>query len=139
MSMKLTSSSAFLTVKAPIAHTVMMTGAMMLNGMRRIAANSGTVVSTTINPTTLPRYMLAIKPQTKSGWSMNSMGPGSRPQISNPPSSTAAVGEPGMPNVSIGRSALVPAACAAVSGATTPSSSPLPKFAPRFEKRLARP
>ena len=51
----------------------------------------------------------------------------------------AAVGEPGMPSVSMGRSALVPAACAAVSGATTPSISPLPKLSPFFENRLARP
>ena len=112
---------------------------MMLNGMRRIAANSGTVESTTIRPTTLPRYMLAIRPQTKSGCSVNSSGPGCRPQIRSPPSSTAAVGEPGMPRVSIGRSALVPAAWAAVSGATTPSISPLPNRCPVREKRLARP
>ena len=52
---------------------------------------------------------------------------------------TAAVGEPGMPSVSIGRSALVPAACAAVSGATTPSISPLPKLSRLREKRRARP
>ena len=44
-----------------------------------------------------------------------------------------------MPSVSIGSSALVPAAWAAVSGATTPSISPVPNFAPFFEIRLARP
>jgi len=33
----------------------------------------------------------------------------------------------------------VPAACAAVSGATTPSISPLPKFAPFCDTRLAMP
>ena len=40
---------------------------------------------------------------------------------------------------SIGKSAEVPAACAAVSGATTPSISPLPKFLPRGDMRLAMP
>ena len=92
-----------------------------------------------IRPTTLPRYMLAIRPQTKSFCSTNSSGPGCRPQISRPPSSTAAVGEPGTPSESIGSSAEVPAACAAVSGATTPSISPLPKLSPRLEMRLAMP
>ena len=57
-------------------HTTTITGPMMANGMRRIDAKSGTVVSTTSTATMLPRYMLAIRPQTKSGRSMNSMGPG---------------------------------------------------------------
>ena len=52
---------------------------------------------------------------------------------------TAAVGEPGTPSESIGNNAEVPAACAAVSGAITPSISPLPKLLPRFETRLAMP
>ena len=83
------------TVYAPIAQMTTITGAMIANGMRRIAAHHGTVVSTMIRPAMLPRYMLAISPQTKSGFSTNSSGPGCRPQISRPPSSTAAVGEPG--------------------------------------------
>ena len=48
-----------------------------------------------MRPARLPRYMLAIRPQTKSFCSTNSSGPGCRPQIRRPPSSTAAVGEPG--------------------------------------------
>ena len=87
----------------------------------------------------LPRYIEAIRPQTKSFCSTNSIGPGCRPQISRPPSSTAAVGEPGMPSVSIGSSAEVPAACAAVSGATTPSISPLPNACGSFDMRRAMP
>jgi len=122
-----------------MAQMTMITGAMIENGMRRIDANSGTVVSTTINPTRLPRYMLAISPQTKSFCSTKSSGPGCRPQISSPPSSTAAVGEPGIPSASIGSSAAVPAAWAAVSGATTPSSSPVPNFEPVRDIFLARP
>ena len=51
---------------------------------------------------------------------------------------TAAVGEPGMPSVIIGSIAATPAAWAAVSGATTPSSSPLPNRSGCFEKRLAK-
>jgi hypothetical protein len=43
-----------------------------------------------------------------------------------------------MPSASIGNSAEVPDACAAVSGANTPSMRPLPKLSGSFEKRLAR-
>ncbi len=112
---------------------------MIENGIRRIAANSGTVDSTTSSPTILPRYMLAISPQTNGPCSWNSSGPGCRPQIIRPPSSTAAVAEPGMPSASIGSSALVPAACAAVSGATTPSILPLPNESGSRAIRLATP
>ena len=56
----------------------------------------------------------------------------------SPPSITAAVGEPGMPRVSMGSMAATPAAWAAVSGATTPSSSPLPNRSGCLEKRLAK-
>ena len=122
-----------------MAQITMMTGAITENGIRRIAAQNGTVVSTTSRPTMLPRYIDAIRPQTKSFCSMKSIGPGCRPQISRPPSSTAAVGEPGMPSVSIGSSAEVPAACAAVSGATTPSISPLPNVVAVLDMRRAMP
>ena len=122
-----------------MAQMTTMTGAMIENGMRRIDANSGTVDSTTISPTMLPRYMLAMRPQTKSFCSTKSSGPGCKPQINRPPNSTAAVGEPGMPSASMGSSAAVPAAWAAVSGAMTPSISPLPKLAPFLDIFLARP
>ena len=87
---------------------------------------------------TLPVYMLAMRPQTKSGLSRNSIGPGWRPQMMSPPSITAAVGLPGMPRVIMGSSEAPPAAWAAVSGATTPSISPLPKRSGCREKRLAK-
>src|SRR3989442_117781 len=116
-----TSNILVWTVYAPMAQITTMTGAMMAKGIRNIAAHHGTVVSTIKSPTILPKYMLAISPQTKSLCSMNSNGPGWRPQINRPPSNTAAVGEPGIPKVSMGSNALVPAAWAAVSGATTPS------------------
>ena len=48
-------------------HTTTITGPMIANGMRRIEAKIGTVASTSTTATTLPRYMLAIRPQTKSG------------------------------------------------------------------------
>ena len=54
--------------------------------------------------------MLAISPQTKSGLSMKSIGPGCKPQMISPPSITAAVGEPGIPSVIIGSIAATPAA-----------------------------
>ena len=73
--------------------------------MRRMAAKSGTKASTISTPMTLPVYMLAMRPHTKSGFSLNSMGPGCSPQMMSPPSMTAAVGEPGMPSVIMGSSA----------------------------------
>ena len=111
----------------------------MENGTRRMAANSGTVAMTMTSPAMLPRYMLAISPQTKSFCSVNSSGPGCRPQIISPPSSTAAVAEPGMPRASMGSRAEVPAAWAAVSGASTPSGVPLPKLSGSRENFLASP
>src|ERR1700712_1605450 len=71
-------------------------------------AKIGTVVSTSTRPTTLPRYIDAIRPQTKSLCSTNSSGPGLRPHTIKPPSRIAAVPEPGMPSASIGSSAGVP-------------------------------
>ena len=115
-----------------------MSGVRIANGMRRIAAKKGTNASTISTPMMLPVYMLAMSPQTKSGFSVKSSGPGWRPQMMRPPSMTAAVGEPGMPSVIIGSIAATPAAWAAVSGATTPSSSPLPNRSGCFEKRLAK-
>ena len=70
------SCMALFTVYAPIAQITTMIGAMIENGMRRIAAKSGTSVSTTMRPATLPRYMLAMRPQTKSGFSTKRSGPG---------------------------------------------------------------
>src|SRR5690606_28327021 len=133
------SSMAPNTAYAPMAHTTMITGAIIENGMRRMAAKSGTVVNTTTREARLPRYMLAIKPQTKSFCSTNKSGPGCRPQIIRPPSSTAAVADPGMPSASIGSKAAVPAALFDVSGAMTPSSCPLPNLSPFDENRLAMP
>ena len=113
-------------------------GVRIANGIRRIAAKNGTKASTMRTPMTLPVYMLAMRPQTKSGFSLNSMGPGWRPQMMSPPSITAAVGLPGMPSVIMGSRAAPPAAWAAVSGATTPSISPLPKRSGCLENRLAK-
>jgi hypothetical protein len=45
----------------------------------------------------------------------------------------------GMPSASIGNKAEVPAACAAVSGAITPSIWPVPNLWPSRETRLATP
>src|SRR6202048_4909795 len=98
-------------------------GAMMKNGTRMRAAKIGTVSSTRTTATILPRYMDAIRPQTNSFCSMKSIGPGLRPQIMRPPIMTAAVAEPGIPSESIGRSALVPAAGSAGSGAVIPSGA----------------
>src|SRR5215207_8816411 len=50
----------------------------------------------------LPRYIEAMRPQTKLFCSMNSSGPGFSPQTMRPPRRIAAVPEPGMPSASIG-------------------------------------
>src|SRR5215216_1681812 len=98
-----------------IAHDTTIIGATAANGTLKIEAKIGTVVSTSTRPTTLPRYIEAIRPHTKSLCSTNSSGPGFRPHTISPPSRIAAVPDPGMPKASIGSSAEVPEACAAVS------------------------
>src|ERR1041384_2899619 len=132
------SNMAFWIANAPIAQDTTIIGAMAAKGTRSTDANTGTVVSTSISPTTLPRYMDAMRPQTKSLCSTNSSGPGLSPHTIRPPSRIAAVPDPGMPSASIGSSAEVPDACAAVSGANTPSMRPLPKVEGSFAKRFAR-
>src|SRR5665213_193794 len=107
------SNIAFWMANAPIAQDTTIIGATAANGTRRIEAKIGTVDSTSTRPTMLPRYIEAISPQTKSLCSTNSNGPGLMP-----PSRIAAVPEPGM-KASIGSSAAVPEACAAVSDANT--------------------
>src|SRR4029079_7961186 len=119
------------TVYAPMKQTTTIIGPMMANGTRRIAAKIGTVDSTSTTATMLATYMLAISPQTKSGRSTKSVGPGFSPQIISPPSITADVAEPGTPSASIGSMALVPAAGSAGWGATMPPGPPVPKVAPR--------
>ena len=106
--------------------------------LKPVTAKIGTVGSTRTRPTTLPRYIDAISPQTKSLCSTNNNGPGFNPHTIKPPSRMAAVPEPGIPSASIGSSAAVPDACAAVSGANTPSMRPLPNESLSLEKRLAR-
>src|SRR2546422_1370017 len=98
------------TAYAPIAQMTTMNGVRIANGSRRIAAKNGTNASTISTPMMLPVYMLAISPQTKSGFSLNRSGPGWSPQMMSPPSITAAVGEPGIPSVSMGSMAATPAA-----------------------------
>ena len=132
------SNIAFWIAKAPIAHDTTIIGAMAANGTRNTEANSGTVVSTITRPTMLPRYIEAMRPHTKSLCSTKRSGPGFNPHTMRPPRRMAAVPEPGMPSASIGSSAEVPDACAAVSGANTPSILPLPKPSGSLEKRLAR-
>src|SRR5690606_2352909 len=116
-----------------------MIGPMMENGAFKIDEKIGMVVSTSTTATTLATYIEAIRPQTKSDCSMNSMGPGCSPHIISPPIITAAVADPGMPNASMGSRADTPAEWSAASGATTPSGSPLPKRSGWREKRRAIP
>src|SRR4029079_16063058 len=131
------SNMAFWIAYAPLAQDTTIIGAIAENGTRSTDAKIGTVVSTSTRPTILPRYIDAIRPQTKFFCSMSKRGPGLRPHTINPPSRIAAVPDPGMPSASIGSNADVPDACAAVSGANTPSIRPLPNESLSFEMRLA--
>src|SRR5918999_4013581 len=110
-----------------------MAGASTRNGTRAIEANPGmqnTLISSSI---TLPRYMLAMRPQAKSGFSSISSGPGCRPHIRNPPSNTAVDADPGMPNVNSGTIAPAEAALLAASGPTSPAIAPLPNLSGFFD------
>ncbi len=100
----------------------------MVNGMRRIAMNAGMNRMLITSVMALAVYRLEISPHTKSLCSMNSIGPGRSPQMIMPPSSTAVVGEPGMPRVSMGSMEPVLAALLAASGAATPAGSPAPNL-----------
>ena len=80
-----------------------------------------------------------MRPQTKSGCSVNSSGPGRSPQMIMPPSRIAVVGDPGMPRVIIGSIDPVEAALLPASGAATPAMLPLPKESGSRENVLASP
>jgi len=115
----------------------MMTGISKVYGIRMMAAKRGTPRIAMITAMRLPVYMLAMRPHTKSGRSLISIGPGCSPQMKSPPSITATVAEVGIPSVIMGRSAPVPAALSAVSQEMTPSTTPVPNFSGCFENRLA--
>ena len=59
---------------------------------------------------------------------MNKSGPGKIPWINNPPSNTAAVGDPGIDRVSSGTTDGPTIALLAASAAITPSLWPVPNF-----------
>ena len=69
---------------------------------------------------------LAIRPQTRSGRSANSSGPGLSPYCWKPASIIAAVAEVGSPSVSSGTSVPAADALLAASGPATPSIAPWP-------------
>ena len=64
-------------------------------------------------------------------------GPGSMPIRTIPPRKTAIEPEPGMPNISVGRSPPPSFALFALSGAMTPRTSPLPKRSVFFSDCIA--
>ncbi len=72
-----------------------------------------------------------------SGSRSNRSGPGCRPWIRKPPSSTAVEFEPGMPKVSVGTSAVQATVLLAASGAAMPSGEPLPNSSGRADQRRA--
>ena len=78
-----------------------------------------------------PSSSESMKVQVTLAWVVKRFGPGNRPWMSRPPSSTAAVGLPGMLSVSSGTSDGPTTALFAASEAITPSGSPLPKLSRR--------
>ena len=67
-----------------MAQTTRMVGAMIEKGMRRMAANSGTSVSTSSTPSTFATYIEPMSPHTNSRCVWNSRAPGLSPQMKKP-------------------------------------------------------
>ena len=107
--------------------------------MRSRLTNKPTSGKLSISNTTLPTYMLATKPQNKSGRCAISIGPGAMPCTMMAASITAVTGPVGMPSAIIGMKAPVAAALLADSGAATPSIAPWPKRSGVFDKRRSMP
>src|SRR5262245_11867376 len=81
--------------------------------------------------------MLSTRPQTRSGRFWNSSGPGWIPYITNAPSITAVVPDPGTPSASSGTIAPAVAALFADSGPATPSIAPWPNRSGVRESRFS--
>ena len=111
---------------APTMHTQVMMGIMYLMGTLRILMRNGITSTATARVNTLAIYREEIRLQQNSGLVSNSRGPGFRPHIMRPPSSTAPVPEPGMPRASSGAKAPAAAELLPASEAAMPSMAPVP-------------
>jgi len=106
---------------------------MMMNpirieyGIRSIATNKGIRKMFITSKMAFPMYMLAKRPQTRSGLVVKRSGPGRMPHIMNPASITAVVADPGTPSASSGANRRSRRRLLADSGAATPAMSPFPK------------
>nr|WP_231974356.1 hypothetical protein [Pseudonocardia sp. HH130630-07] len=116
----------------------MIDGPRIRNGTLARLANAGMQKMLTSSSITLPRYMLAIRPQAKSGFCSISSGPGCRPHMRKPPISTAVDADPGIPSVSSGTMAPEDAALFAASGPARPAIAPFPNRSGRFEIDFSR-
>ena len=101
-------------------------GNRIQGGTLKTFTKKRTIGTFRISNTILAINNAAINPQTTSGRSVNSKGPGVIFNVINKASKTAVVPEPGTPNVNIGTSAPPAAALLPASGAATPRGSPLP-------------
>ena len=104
-----------------------MIGIMYFTGTARIFTRCGMMDMAIISATMLATNREAMRPQANCGLLVNSSGPGFRPHIIRPPSSTAPVPEPGMPSASSGAKEPAAAALLADSQAATPSMAPVPR------------
>ena len=108
-------------------------GYMMDSGTWVILAHILASGRLNMSSTTLPMYMLAIMPQTRSGLLWKRAGPGVSPCMTKAPKRMATVGEVGMPKVNRGIIAAPEKELLAVSGPATPSMAPLPKREGSFD------
>ena len=116
------SSIALWTVKAPIAQIATITGATIENGTRRIAGEQRHRRQHDDQPGDVAQIHASRSgPRRNHAARRTAAAPVAGPKSTGRRAAPPRCGEPGMPRVIIGSSALVPAACAAVSGATTPS------------------
>src|SRR3989337_3851388 len=122
-----------------MAQTYTMIGIRRLTRTLMTAANNGANARTMKRPIKFPPQQLPMRPQTNSLCSTKSIGPGVSPKIMRPPMMTAIVGEPGIPRVTMGSVADVPAPWAADSGAMIPAEAPCPHSSLLLADCLANP
>jgi hypothetical protein len=99
--------------------------------------NSPTKGRLSSSSTKLPTYMLAMIAQMRVDSFDISWGPGCRPYMVKTNSSSAVVGDPGMPRVNSGTMPPPTPALLAASGPATASMAPLPNSSGFFDSRFS--
>ncbi|GAF21565.1 hypothetical protein JCM19047_1250 [Bacillus sp. JCM 19047] len=121
------------SVYAPINDKTNTIGYSTLAGVRNTLINMPTIKILIMTKIKFPINILLMSVHTRSGLFSNNKGPGVIPIMTNAPSITAVVPDPGIPIVNIGMSDPTAAELLADSGATSPSTAPLPNSSFRFD------